>query len=152
MKRTLALLALLSISAAAKTDWSRFRGPNGTGLADTTGLPSVVDDSTTLWKAPLGKGWSSPVLLGDKIFVTAETAANKRAVIALSAADGKELWRYESEFVPHNIHKTYNTFASSSPFADAERVYINWSSGTDIQALALDHNGKLLWHNDHVAD
>ena len=152
MKRTFALLALLSISAAAKTDWSRFRGPNGTGVADTTGLPSVVDDSTTLWKAPLGKGWSSPVLLGDKIFVTAETAANKRAVIALSAADGKELWRYESEFVPHNIHKTYNTFASSSPFADAERVYINWSSGTDIQALALDHTGKLLWHNDHVAD
>lgn len=152
MKRTLALLALLSLSAAAKTDWSRFRGPNGTGLADTTGLPSVVDDSTTLWKTPLGKGWSSPVLLGDKVFVTAETAANKRAVIALSAADGKELWRYESEFVPHNIHKTFNTFASSSPFADEERVYINWSSGTDIQALALDHTGKLLWHNDHVAD
>ena len=152
MKRTFALLALLSISAAAKTDWSRFRGPNGTGLADTTGLPSVVDDSTTLWKAPLGKGWSSPVLFGDKVFVTAETAANKRAVIALSAADGKELWRHESEFVPHNIHKTYNTFASSSPFVDAERVYINWSSGTDIQALALDHTGKLLWHNDHVAD
>ena len=152
MKRTFALLALLSISAAAKTDWSRFRGPNGTGLADTTGLPSVVDDSTTLWKAPLGKGWSSPVLFGDKVFVTAETAANKRAVIALSAADGKEVWRYESEFVPHNIHKTYNTFASSSPIADAERVYINWSSGTDIQALALDHTGKLLWHNDHVAD
>lgn len=152
MKRTFALLALLSIHAAAKTDWSRFRGPNGTGLADTTGLPSVVDDSTTLWKAPLGKGWSSPVLFGDKVFVTAETAANKRAVIALSAADGKEVWRYESEFVPHNIHKTYNTFASSSPFVDAERVYINWSSGTDIQALALDHTGKLLWHNDHVAD
>jgi outer membrane protein assembly factor BamB len=150
MKRTFALLALLSISAAAKTDWNRFRGPNGSGVADTTGLPSVVDESTTLWKAPLGKGWSSPVLFGDKVFVTAETAANKRAVLALSAADGKEVWRYEEEFVPHNIHKTYNTFASSSPFVDAERVYINWSSGPSIQALALDHAGKLVWRNDHV--
>jgi outer membrane protein assembly factor BamB len=151
MKRTFALLALLSISAAAKTDWSRFRGPNGTGLADTTGLPSVVDDSTTLWKAPLGKGWSSPVLFGDKVFVTTETAATKRAVIALSAADGKEVWRHEEEFVPHNIHKTYNTFASSSPFVDASGVYVNWSSGPDIQALALDHSGKVIWRNDKVA-
>lgn len=152
MKRTFALLALFSLHAFAKTDWSRFRGPNGTGVADTTGLPSMVDEGTTLWKTSLGKGWSSPVLFGDKVFVTAETASNKRAVIALSAADGKEVWRYESEFVPHNIHKTYNTFASSTPFVDAERVYINWSSGTDIQALALDHTGKLLWHNNHVAD
>ncbi|MCB1211653.1 MAG: PQQ-binding-like beta-propeller repeat protein, partial [Verrucomicrobiales bacterium] len=40
----------------------------------------------------------------------------------------------------------------SSPFVDADRVYINWSTGTAIQALALDHDGKLLWHNDHVAD
>ena len=152
MKRTFALLALFSLHAFAKTAWSRFRGPNGTGVADTTGLPSIVDEGTTLWKTSLGKGWSSPVLFGDKVFVTAETASNKRAVIALSAADGKEVWRYESEFVPHNIHKTYNTFASSTPFVDAERVYINWSSGTDIQALALDHTGKLLWHNNHVAD
>jgi outer membrane protein assembly factor BamB len=151
MKRSLALLALFSIHAVAKTDWSRFRGPNGTGLADTTGLPSVVDDSTTLWKAPLGKGWSSPVLFGDKIFVTAETAESKRAVIALSAADGKEVWRHEEDFVPHNIHKTYNTFASSSPFVDASGVYVNWSSGPDIQALALDHSGKVVWRNDKVA-
>lgn len=152
MKLSLAIVTLFAVTTHAATDWSRFRGPNGTGLAETTGLPAVVDESTTLWKAPLGKGWSSPVLWGDMVVVTAETAANKRAVIALSAKDGKELWRYETEFVPHNIHKTYNTFASSSPFIDAERIYINWSSGTNIQALALDHSGKLVWHNDHVAD
>lgn len=152
MKLSLVLVPLFAVSAYSATDWARFRGPNGTGVANTTGLPAVADDSTTLWKAPLGKGWSSPVLWDDMVVVTAETAASKRAVIALSAKDGGELWRYETEFVPHNIHKTYNTFASSSPFIDAERIYINWSSGTDIQALALDHSGKLVWHNDHVAD
>lgn len=154
MNRPLALLTILASvsSISAATDWSRFRGPNGSGVAETTGLPAVVDDSTTLWKAPLGKGWSSPVLWQDKVIVTAETAAAKRAVIALSAADGKELWRHEEDFVPHNIHKTYNTFASSSAFVDAERIYINWSTGTTIQALALDHGGKLVWKNDHVAD
>ena len=152
MKLTLALLTLFSVSAFAATDWSRFRGPNGSGLAATTGLPAIVDDSTTLWKVPVGKGWSSPVLWGEMVVVTAETAANKRAVIAFSGKDGKELWRHEEEFVPHQIHKTYNTFASSSAFIDAERIYINWSTGTNIQALALDHTGKLVWKNDHVAD
>ncbi len=154
MKHTLSLLLLLGITgtALAATDWNRFRGPNGTGVADTTGLPSVVDDSTTQWKVALGKGWSAPVLWGEQVIVTAETAANKRAVIALSAKDGKELWRHEEAFVPHNLHKTYNSFASSSAFVDADRIYINWSTGTNIQALALDHGGKLVWRNDHVAD
>jgi outer membrane protein assembly factor BamB len=152
MKLTLALFTLLSVSAVAAPDWSRFRGPNGTGLALTTGLPAVVDESTTLWKVPVGKGWSSPVLWGDMVVITAETAATKRAVLAYSAKDGHELWRHEEEFVPHPIHKTYNTFASSSAAIDAEHIYINWSTGTSIQALALSHQGKVVWKNDHVAD
>ncbi len=152
MKLSPALLIVLTATTLSAADWSRFRGPNGTGLAETTGLPSIVDASTTQWQVPLGRGWSSPVLWKDMVIVTAETAANKRAVIALAAKDGKELWRHEEEFVPHNINKSFNTFASSSPFADASGIYINWSSGTNVQALALDHSGKQLWRNDHVAD
>jgi len=153
MKSNLALIALvgLTLNATAKTDWARFRGPNGSGVADTTGLPSKVDDSNTAWKVELGKGWSSPVLWGDKVFVTAETNPGKRAVLCLNAKDGSEAWRYEVAYVEHKKHN-FNSFASSSPFIDAERIYINWSTGTTIQALALDHTGKLLWHNDHVAD
>jgi outer membrane protein assembly factor BamB len=149
---TTSLALLFTLTASAETNWGRFRGPNGSGVADTTGLPATVDDSTTAWKISMGKGWSSPTLWGDMVVVTAETDANKRAVIALSAADGKELWRHEESFVPHNLHKTYNSFASSSAFIDAERIYINWSTGTTIQALALDHTGKLVWKNEHVAD
>ena len=147
-----ALLALLLPSSAlAKTEWNRFRGPNGTGNSESTGLPVSVDAGTTLWQVPLGKGWSSPVLWENMVVVTAETGPNKRAVIALSATDGKELWRHEVEFVPHKIHN-FNSLASSSAFIDAGRIYINWSTGTTIQALALDHQGKLLWENPHVAD
>jgi outer membrane protein assembly factor BamB len=147
-----ALLALLLPSVTlAKTEWNRFRGPNGTGNSETSGLPVTVDANTTLWQVPLGKGWSSPVLWGNMVVVTAETAPNKRAVIALSATDGKELWRHEVEFVPHKIHN-FNSLASSSAFIDSERIYINWSTGTTIQALALDHSGKQLWENLHVAD
>ena len=135
----------------AKPDWGRFRGPNGSGLSETTGMPAAVDAASTVWKVELGKGWSSPVLWGEMVIVTAETGPTKRAVIAFSSKDGRELWRHEEEFVPHNLHKTYNTFASSSPFVDAERIYVNWSSGPYIQALALDHAGKTVWRNDKVA-
>lgn len=141
----------LALAAQAKTDWSRFRGPNGTGVVETTGLPAKADAASTAWKVPLGKGWSSPVLWEDKVIVTAETGPGKRAVIALSAADGKELWRHEESFTEHKKHN-FNSFASSSPFVDAQRIYINWSTGTTIQALALDHTGKLVWKNEHVAD
>ncbi len=150
MKRSLACLLALS-SIATASDWSRFRGPNGTGVAETTGLPAAFDEQSTLWKIELGKGWSSPVLWKDLVLVTAETGPGKHAVIALSAKDGKELWRHEEAFVEYKKHN-FNSFASSSPFVDAERIYVNWSTGTTIQALALDHNGKVVWRNDHVAD
>lgn len=136
---------------SAKTEWNRFRGPNGTGHVDTAGLPVAIDEGTKLWQVALGKGWSSPVLWGEMVVVTAETAPNKRAVMALAVSSGKELWRYEVEFVPHKIHN-FNSLASSSAFIDSERIYINWSTGTTIQALALDHSGKLVWENEHVAD
>lgn len=145
------LLLFLATAASAATDWSRFRGPNGSGVAQTTGLPERVSPETTVWKVELGKGWSSPVLWQDKVVVTAETAPGKRAVIMLNAKDGSEAWRYEENFTEHKKHN-FNSFASSSPFIDAERIYINWCTGNTIQALALDHTGKLLWRNDHVAD
>ena len=151
MKLTATLALLFAVTAAAATDWNRFRGPNGSGVAETTGLPSAVSEQTTVWKVALGKGWSSPVFWEDKVLVTAETGAGSRAVIALDARTGKELWRHEEHFAEHAKHK-FNSFASSSPFVDAQRVYVNWSTGTTIQALALDHAGKLVWRNEHVAD
>jgi len=148
---TSCLLLFLATAASAATDWSRFRGPNGSGVAQTTGLPERVSPETTVWKVELGKGWSSPALWQDKVLVTAETGPGKRAVIMLNAKDGSEAWRHEESFTEHKKHN-FNSFASSSPFIDAERIYINWCTGNTIQALALDHTGKLLWRNDHVAD
>src|SRR4051812_32493562 len=116
MKATSALACLLAIaSSATAADWSRFRGPNGTGVAETKGLPSAISDADTLWKIELGKGWSSPVLWKEAVVVTAETEPGKRAVIALNAKTGKELWRYEAPYVAHKKHE-FNSFASSSPF------------------------------------
>jgi outer membrane protein assembly factor BamB len=152
MRRTFAIaIALTSATFLHAEEWSRFRGPNGTGVSNAKNLPSSFDEANTAWKVDLGKGWSSPVLWKDKVFVTAEESPGKRAVICLNARDGKELWRYEETFAEHKKHN-FNSFASSSPFVDADRIYINWSNGTAIEALALDHNGKVVWKNNHVAD
>ncbi len=152
MKTTVVSAFFLSlIATCAQAEWNRFRGPNGSGVAEVAGAPVAVDEQSTVWKVELDKGWSSPVLWKDRVFVTAETAPGKHGVICLNAADGKELWRYEAAFEEHKKHH-FNSFASSSPFVDGERVYVNWNTGPTLQALALDHQGKLLWHNDNVAN
>lgn len=146
------LLMLATLPLEADNIWNRFRGPNGTGLAESGPLPNQVDETNTLWKVAVEKGWSSPAIWGDLLVITSETGENKRAVIAHSTQDGRELWRHEESLEPHKLHKGYNSFASSTAFIDDQRIYINWSSGHKIQALALDHTGKLLWKNEHVAD
>lgn len=150
MKLTAALLCLLTLSAYAKTDWTRFRGPNGQGYVETKGLPEKIDEKNTLWKIPVGAGWSSPVLWEDKVIITEENGPS-RAILCLNADTGKELWRHELPYHQHNKHK-FNTFASSTPFVDADRIYINWTTGNDVEALALNHEGREVWRNPKVAN
>ena len=145
------LLGLLSIPSASTSaqEWTRFRGPNGTGLSPATNLPAKWTEADYHWKAALpGQGHSSPVLWGDKIFLmSADAATATRYVLCLSAADGRELWRRQYESQTHRIH-TRNTFGSCTPAVDAERVYVAWSTPDRLTLLALDHDGKDVWDLD----
>jgi outer membrane protein assembly factor BamB len=131
-------------------DWTRFRGPNGSGVAAVKNLPATFDETTTAWKREIGRGWSSPVVWKGKIYVTAETGAGKRAVECLNAADGKVDWTYEVPYHEHKQHK-FNAFASSTPFVDEQRIYVNWTNGDAVEALALDHSGQLIWRRENIA-
>ncbi len=130
-------------------EWTRFRGPNGTGLSDATNLPAKWTEADYHWKAALpGQGHSSPVLWGDKIFLmSADPATATRYVLCLSAVDGRELWRREYASQTYRIH-TRNTFGSSTPAVDAERVYVAWSTPARLTLLALDHDGQEVWNLD----
>jgi outer membrane protein assembly factor BamB len=70
-----------------------------------------------------------------------------RWVLALSAADGRELWRHEDRFETFPLH-SFNSYAASTPACDAERVYVSWVSGTRRVVLALDHAGAKAWQVD----
>jgi outer membrane protein assembly factor BamB len=130
-------------------DWTRFRGPNGSGLGQATGLPGQWTDADYNWKAKLpGEGHSSPVLWGDKIFLlSADPQSTTRYVLCLSAKDGRTLWRRDFPFQTHTLHQR-NTFASSTPTVDAQRVYVAWSEPAQVSLRALDHAGHDVWQAD----
>ena len=91
------LAALLGLTLCAwGADWDRFRGPNGSGVSDSTGLPSEFGPQKNLiWKTTLPPGHSSPVLSGDRIFITAYEG-DKLFTFSLDRASGKILWRREA--------------------------------------------------------
>ena len=79
MKLSLLLTAALTaIAPLGAADWTQFRGPNGDGLSSETGVPVRMEPSSLTWSIALpGRGLSSPLILGDKVFVTAGSGARQ---------------------------------------------------------------------------
>ena len=145
------LLFVLPSQAGGEEEvhWSRFRGPGGAGCAEAVDLPDSLSEENILWRVELaGRGHSSPIAWGDLIFLTAEAEEQgARFVLAYSASDGREVWRVEDLFEAHGQHDL-NSFASTTPTCDAERVIVVWSSGDRLRARALDHEGQDLWERE----
>ena len=148
-KILVALALLCQTSAAFAQEWTRFRGPNGTGISHAKTIPTKLTDAELNWKVELpGVGHSSPVLWGERVFVTTtgDKAGGFRAV-CVDARDGKLLWKHDFALTPFPRHK-FNSYASSTPTVDAERVYVTWNEPEHYQMAALDHTGKLVWQRD----
>ena len=127
-------------------EWTRFRGPNGTGISTTRGIPSTWTPDAYVFRAKLpGTGLSSPVVWGDRVFVTsANVESGRRHLVCLSLTTGKELWKRDEPFASHRKHRQ-NTFASATPAVDAERVYTTWQSPVDSALLCYRHDGTPAW-------
>ena len=144
---SLALLILAVFAAqSAAQEWTRFRGPNGMGESETTTIPAGWTDATDNWKITLpGKGHSSPVLWGEKIFLlSADPETAERYVLCINAADGKQIWRRSYPGVKHHLHAN-SSFASSTPACDANQIYVAWSDPEFTRLMALDHDGNEKW-------
>ncbi len=145
----LAISLLIAIDTGSAQEWTRFRGPNGSGLGTAQSLPAKWTEGDYNWRIRLpGIGHSSPVLWGDRIFLlSADPDSATRYVLCYSAADGSQLWQREFPSQPHHLHDR-NTFASSTPVVDAERVYVAWSDPQRVTLMALDHDGRDAWDLD----
>ncbi|HVW01004.1 MAG TPA: PQQ-binding-like beta-propeller repeat protein [Planctomycetaceae bacterium] len=140
---------LLSLATAHAQEWTRFRGPNGTGISDARNIPTTWTADDYNWKVELpAAGHSSPVLWADRIFLTgADDKTATRSVFCLRANDGKLLWSKEFKSQHHRRHQL-NSFASATPALDAERVYVAWSTPDEYTLLALSHEGDTVWQRD----
>lgn len=143
------ILGLVFTASSEAQEWTRFRGPNGTGLSEAKTIPTQWTDADFNWKAALpGAGHSSPVLWGDRVFLTsADERQMQFIVLCLNAGDGSTLWQKTFPFMPHRKHAN-NAFAASTPTVDAERVYISRTEPAHHFLFALDHRGELVWEKD----
>ena len=146
-----ALLALASHTVAADA-WPAFRGPNGDGTTDAKNVPTVWDEETNvLWKVAVhDKGWSSPVVRGDQVWVTTATEdGTDYYAVCLAADTGK---------VVHDLHlfhadnppdiRRFNSYASPTPVLDGGRLYAHFGShGTACVDTAT---GKVVWTRDDL--
>jgi outer membrane protein assembly factor BamB len=139
---SLTLALTLTLSHAA--DWARFRGPNGSGVAE--GPMPPIDPKAPLWKVEIpGKGVSSPIVVGGKVYLqTASKDGKTRTLLCLNAADGTAAWTKD---VPGRTASTHakNSLASSTPACDGAQIYCVWWDGSAVALHAYDLAGNEKW-------
>jgi outer membrane protein assembly factor BamB len=158
-----ASIAVTASTGAVAEDWPQFRGPNGSGVSASTGLPEVFGpEKNVVWKTPLPPGHSSPVLTRDRVFVTAyekekasssqQSAAgvkgsageknHKLLVICLDRQTGKLLWQREVPRAREGRLQNVNNPASPSPVTDGTNVYAFFQ---EFGLVSYDGAGKERW-------
>jgi outer membrane protein assembly factor BamB len=155
-RSVLLVTVLLTANASAGENWPQFRGPDGTGRSDATGLPvRWSEKENVVWKTPIhDKGWSSPVIWGKQIWLTTARADGKELfAVGLDRDTGKILHdRKVFDVAEPAFCHPFNSYASPTPVIEEGRVYVHF--GTYGTACLDTATGKTLWerrdlHCDH---
>lgn len=137
---------LLSALICHAEDWPQFRGSNASGVSSGKGVPlNFSAENKIAWRAKLGDGIGSPIVKNGRVFTTAITGEQKSTVFSFDAASGNVMWR--TEFATGTLPRITppNSHASSTPAADAERVYVYFST---VGILAFDaRSGVEVWRH-----
>jgi outer membrane protein assembly factor BamB len=131
----------------AQSNWPEFRGPSGDGQASLTAdLPTAIDQSAVDWQTPIhGKGWSSPVIWGDQIWLTTATEDGRQmSAICVDRHSGKivhDVLLLENES-PAFCHPS-NSYATPTPVIEEGRVYVHF--GSYLTACMSTADASILW-------
>ncbi len=153
--------------SAAEQDWPQFRGPQSVEVADDPSLPDTWSTTENVaWKVEIpGRGWSSPIVAGNTIFVTSVVSSveeeeprkglyfggerpvpnhpHRWVVYAVDWNTGKIRWERElHNGVPETSRHLKNTYSSETPVTDGERVYVYFGN---VGVFCLDMDGNVLW-------
>jgi len=167
---SLTLLVLLCSPLRAQSNWPQFRGPGAAGVAENANLPDRWSDTENVsWKAEIpGRGWSSPIVWGDRVFLTTVVSAGEselpqkglyfggnRAeplaevhqwkVLCLDLQTGEVLWeRPVHEGQPETAIHLKSSYASETPVTDGQRVYCMFGN---VGVFCFDLDGQELWRH-----
>jgi len=156
----LLLLLLVAVQPASSADWLQFRGPGGLGISAEKNLPTKWSDTENiLWRKPLpGAGGSSPILLGNRLFLTCYSGYGmkagkgnmkelKRHLLCLDRRNGDQIWRRDFDPVlPEHKYQgegAYHGYSSTTPITDGKRLYV-FMGKSGVYCFDLD--GKDIWH------
>lgn len=125
-------VSLFVAASVCAADWPEFRGSAGDGDAGDLRLPIEWSETTNVaWKVAIeGRGWSSPIVIGDQVWLTTATPDGRQlTAYCVAVDDGRVLWKKDLFAVhePREIH-TFNSYSSPTPAADDKRVYLSWGS------------------------
>src|SRR5947209_12674964 len=139
-------------SATPNADWPRWRGPNADGVADGRNLPTQWSQTENVrWSAKLpGWGTSSPVIYGDRLFVTSQLEeGGKKSLLTLCfhRDTGKELWRHDFGFGVDQRTREKSNLAVNTPAVTEDAVYVAFGNA-DIARYS--HDGKLVWVKRYI--
>ncbi len=142
MTKTLLLLSLLFFSQ----DWPGFRGPTGQGHSDERGLPLTWNESKNVrWKVAIpGKGWSSPAIQGDRVWLTTATDEGKSLrAISVDRNTGAILKNVEVFRLKSLTEiNAKNSFASPTPLLEGDRIYLHFGA---LGTACLTESGEIAW-------
>ena len=128
---TALLVAIILMSAVQGQQWTRFRGPNGQGIS-----PPLADRTIPLKWSEQDYNW--------KVKLLAPLERTGGILLALSTTDGRVLWREQYKLFPYRFHRD-NSYATSTPVVDADRVYVLFQTNAETIIAALSHGGDELW-------
>jgi outer membrane protein assembly factor BamB len=142
-----AILFLVAV-ASFGADWPSWRGPTRDGRAPDTGYPLVWTATENVkWKTPLaGSGHSSPIVVGDRVFVTGCVEKDRaRVLYCLDRNSGEIRWERTVLTAPLEGKHALNSFASSTPACDGERVYVGFFDKPHARVYCYSVAGEKLW-------
>ena len=139
--------SILTFSIIAQAeDWLQFRGNHHQGLALNSSPPTNIDSEKHIaWKSALpGRGLSSPIIIGNRVFLTAASTADQTRlhVISLDSTNGKIVWNREFWATGRTICHDKTCVAAPTPVSDGTHIYALYSSN---DLLCLDLDGNLKW-------
>jgi outer membrane protein assembly factor BamB len=153
MRLSILLTALALATSSALADWLQFRGTDTTGTRADAQLPTQLDaEKHVAWKTALpGRGLSSPLVIGDRVYLTAASTADQSRlhILCFSAADGAQLWERQFWATGRTICHKKTCVAAPTPTSDGKHIYALYSSN---DLICVDLEGNLKWLRGLMSD